>query len=69
MDIASILSGYDLSNLTVGSLGGHSGLDVAHGAHRAGLRSVVVAQKGREKTYERFRIRTNDTMTNDTMTQ
>lgn len=50
-DIANILSSYDLNNLSVGSLGGHSALDVARGAKSEGLRSVVVAQKGREKVY------------------
>lgn len=52
MDISKILKGYDLDNLTVGALGGHSGLDVAHGANQFGFRSVIVAQKGREKPYE-----------------
>ena len=57
MDVSELLKGYDLKQLTIGSLGGHSGLDVSHGAHRAGLQSVIVAQKGREKTYERYKVR------------
>ncbi len=50
-DIQKILSGYDLGNLRVGSLGGHSALDVCRGAKDEGLETVVVAQKGREETY------------------
>lgn len=54
MDILSILKGYDLKNLTVGVLGGHSALDVCHGAKKAGFRTVAVARKGREKTYAQY---------------
>src|SRR3990167_5988844 len=40
-----------MSNLRIGSLGGHSALDVCRGAKSEGFETVVVAQKGREKTY------------------
>ena len=51
MDLSAILKGYDLKHLTVGVLGGHSALDVCHGAKKFGFRTVCVARKGREKTY------------------
>lgn len=51
MDASSLLKGYDLKNLTVGVLGGHSALDVCHGAKQAGFSTVAIARKGREKTY------------------
>ncbi|MFA6259410.1 MAG: DUF1297 domain-containing protein [Candidatus Peribacteraceae bacterium] len=54
MDIADILAGYDRNQLTIGALGGHSGLDIAHGAQQFGFRSVIVAQEGREKTYAQY---------------
>ncbi len=54
MDIASLLKEYDRNALTVGVLGGHSGLDVAHGAKQLGFSTVAVARKGREKTYDRY---------------
>ena len=54
MDTSSILNGYDSSNLTVGVLGGHSALDVCHGAKQFGLNTVCVARKGREKTFEKY---------------
>jgi len=58
MNISDILAGYDLDKLSIGALGGHSGLDVAHGANQFGFRNVIVAQEGREKTYtEHFRKR------------
>src|SRR3989344_7721145 len=54
MDISSILKGYDQKNLTVGVLGGHSALDVCHGAKKHGFKTVCVARKGREKTYAEY---------------
>lgn len=54
MDIKELLKGYDLKHLTIGALGGHSALDVCAGAKKNGFRTVVVAQQGREKTYEQY---------------
>lgn len=53
-DIAEVTAGYDLNNLRVASLGGHSALDVCRGAKAEGFGTVVVAQRGREKTYEKY---------------
>ena len=53
-DIKKILDGYDKSNLTIGTLGGHSALDICRGAKMHGFRTVAVCQKGREKTYEKY---------------
>jgi 5-formaminoimidazole-4-carboxamide-1-(beta)-D-ribofuranosyl 5'-monophosphate synthetase len=54
MDTTSLLKGYDLDKLTVGVLGGHSALDVSHGAKQWGFDTVCVARKGREKTYATY---------------
>jgi len=54
MNIVSLLKGYDLKNITIGVLGGHSALDVAHGAKKAGFKTVCVARRGREKTYAKY---------------
>lgn len=54
MDISQILSGYDTKNLTIASLGGHSALDVCAGAAKEGFKTLVVARKGREMTYEKY---------------
>ncbi|MBI3034176.1 formate--phosphoribosylaminoimidazolecarboxamide ligase family protein [Candidatus Woesearchaeota archaeon] len=50
-EIKRIVEKYDLDKVTIGTLGGHSALDVCRGAKDLGLRTVVVCQKGREKTY------------------
>lgn len=49
-----ILENYDKRNITIGTLGGHSALDVCRGATDLGFRTVVVCQKGREETYSRY---------------
>ncbi|MDA1060527.1 MAG: DUF1297 domain-containing protein [bacterium] len=54
MNIEAILKDYDTSKITIGVLGGHSALDVCNGATNAGFDTVVVCQKGREKTYEKY---------------
>lgn len=54
MDIAHILKDYDLNNLTIGVLGGHSGLEVCAGAKKHGFKTLAVVQKGREKTYSHY---------------
>jgi 5-formaminoimidazole-4-carboxamide-1-(beta)-D-ribofuranosyl 5'-monophosphate synthetase len=52
--IQKIADSYDKDNITIGVLGGHSGLDVCRGAKKHGFRTLAVCQKGREKTYTRY---------------
>lgn len=54
MSPKTLLDGYDLDNIRIASLGGHSALDVCRGAKDEGFETIVVAQKGREKTYEKY---------------
>jgi 5-formaminoimidazole-4-carboxamide-1-(beta)-D-ribofuranosyl 5'-monophosphate synthetase len=54
MDISSILENYDKSQITIAALGGHSALDVCQGAKKYGFKTLVVAQRGREKTYDKY---------------
>jgi len=54
MNIQEIIQNYDTSQITIGALGGHSALDVCHGAKKHGFRTVVVAVKGRDKTYSQY---------------
>lgn len=54
MNISEILKNYDPKKITIGVLGGHSALDVCHGATRLGFDTVVVCEKGREKTFEKY---------------
>ncbi|CAN5422989.1 formate--phosphoribosylaminoimidazolecarboxamide ligase family protein [soil metagenome] len=53
-DVAEVLKSYDPKNIRIGSLGGHSALDVCRGAKKEGFETVVVVQKGREKTYSQY---------------
>jgi len=52
--IQKIVSTYDVNDLTIGVLGGHSGLDVCRGAKKHGFNTLAVCQKGREKTYTKY---------------
>jgi 5-formaminoimidazole-4-carboxamide-1-(beta)-D-ribofuranosyl 5'-monophosphate synthetase len=52
--IQNILKSYDVNDITIGVLGGHSGLDVSRGAKKHGFRTLAVCQKGREKTYTNY---------------
>ena len=54
MNIKQILNSYNLSNLTIATLGSHSALDVCRGAKNLGFKTLVVTEKGREKTYEKY---------------
>ena len=52
--IQDIVQSYDAEDITIGVLGGHSGLDVSRGAKKHGFKTVAVCQKGREKTYTQY---------------
>ena len=52
--IKPIVDGYDLNNITIGVLGGHSALDVSTGAKKLGFKTLAVCKKGREKTYDKY---------------
>ncbi|UCB58356.1 MAG: formate--phosphoribosylaminoimidazolecarboxamide ligase family protein [Thermoplasmatales archaeon] len=52
--IQKIVESYDKSNITIGVLGGHSGLDVGRGAKKYGFNTLAVCQKGRENTYTKY---------------
>src|SRR5258708_28911301 len=39
---------------TIATLGSHSALDVSRGAKDEGFKTLVIAQKGREKTYDHY---------------
>lgn len=62
MNLKDVLKKYNKQKITIGVLGGHSALDVCHGATKYGFDTVVVCQKGREKTYEKYYRRRDDGM-------
>lgn len=53
-EIRKIISEYDAQHIRIGVLGSHSALEIAHGAKQEGFETVVVCQKGREKTYTKY---------------
>ncbi len=57
-EILSVLERYDPKKITVGVIGSHSALDIADGAKEEELPVLVVAQRGRHRTYaEYFKLR------------
>lgn len=54
MNPTDLLRNYDYQNLTIAALGGHSALEVCHGAKRQGFRTLVIAKRGRERTYTQY---------------
>ena len=52
--IQKIVASYDPKKIRIGVLGSHSALEVASGARELGFETVVVCQKGREKTYTKY---------------
>ncbi|MCX6764914.1 MAG: DUF1297 domain-containing protein [Candidatus Nealsonbacteria bacterium] len=53
-EIDEILEGYDEKQITIGVIGSHSALDICHGAKQQGFNTLVICQKGREKTYDQY---------------
>lgn len=52
--IKQVLQNYDPEKIRIGVLGSHSALEIASGAKQEGFETVVVCQKGREKTYAHY---------------
>src|SRR5919202_2420174 len=46
---------YDLNNITIGTLGSHSALEIMDGAKDENMKTVCICQKGRELPYQRFK--------------
>ncbi len=53
-DIKQIIKKYNSKEIRIGVLGSHSALEIASGAKQEGLETVVVCQKGRDKTYTKY---------------
>jgi len=52
--IKKVIRGYDPKSIRIGVLGSHSALEIASGAKQEGFETVVVCQKGRDKTYTKY---------------
>jgi 5-formaminoimidazole-4-carboxamide-1-(beta)-D-ribofuranosyl 5'-monophosphate synthetase len=53
-DIQKLVNSYNKDEISIGVLGGHSGLDVCRGAKKYGFKTIAICQKGREKTYATY---------------
>jgi len=53
-EVLGILEKYDPERITVGAIGSHSALDIADGARKESLPVLIVAQRGRHRTYEEY---------------
>src|SRR5262245_49670514 len=53
--IAPIVDQYELKNITVGTIGSHSALEVMDGAKDEDMKTVCICQKGRDLPYRRFK--------------
>jgi 5-formaminoimidazole-4-carboxamide-1-(beta)-D-ribofuranosyl 5'-monophosphate synthetase len=49
--IEKMVNKFEAKNIHIGVLGSHSALEIASGARQEGFQTVIVCQKGREKTY------------------
>lgn len=53
-EIEQVIAKYETKAIHIGVLGSHSALEIASGARQEGFQTVVVCQKGREKTYTKY---------------
>ena len=53
--IATIVDKYDPKNVTIGTIGSHSALEIMDGAKDEGLKTMCICQRGRELPYLRFK--------------
>jgi 5-formaminoimidazole-4-carboxamide-1-(beta)-D-ribofuranosyl 5'-monophosphate synthetase len=53
-EIKEVIRRYDPKSIRIGVLGSHSALEIASGAKQEGFETVVVCQKGRDKTYTKY---------------
>jgi 5-formaminoimidazole-4-carboxamide-1-(beta)-D-ribofuranosyl 5'-monophosphate synthetase len=58
--IQEVLKEYDLSKAKLGMIASHSALDVCDGAAEEGFETIVICQKGREKTYNQYLMAERD---------
>ncbi len=52
--IKQVIRNYNPKETRIGVLGSHSALEIASGAKQEGLETVVVCQRGRDKTYTKY---------------
>ena len=58
--VANIVNKYDIKNITIGTIGSHSALEIMDGAKDEDMKTVCICQKGRELPYQRFKRLTDE---------
>jgi 5-formaminoimidazole-4-carboxamide-1-(beta)-D-ribofuranosyl 5'-monophosphate synthetase len=53
--IAAIVDQYNTKNITIGTIGSHSALEIMDGAKDENLQTICICQKGRDLPYRRFK--------------
>ena len=53
--VTNIVNQYNLKNITIGTIGSHSALDIMDGAKDENIKTLCICQKGREIPYQRFK--------------
>lgn len=52
--VLEVLNNYNKEKIVIGAIGSHSALDIADGAKTEGFKTLIVAQKGRHRTYAKY---------------
>src|SRR5438128_8859588 len=52
---AYIVNQYNLKNVTIGTIGSHSALEIMDGVKDENMKTVCICQKGRDLPYRRFK--------------
>ena len=58
--LTDIINQYDLDNITIGTIGSHSALEIMDGAKDENMKTICICQKGRELPYQRFKRLTDE---------
>lgn len=53
-EVLEVIERYSMDDLRIGVLGSHSALEICRGAKDEGFKTIVVCQRGREKTYAKY---------------
>lgn len=63
--IRNIVNQYDLDDISIGTIGSHSALEIMDGAKDENIKTVCICQRGRERPYRRFSRLTDEIITLD----
>ena len=59
-DVINIINKYNSKDITVGTIGSHSALEIMDGAKDENMKTLCICEKGREIPYKRFKRITDE---------